>query len=474
MKQGNIVKMILTLPVLIMVAGSVNAQKIIDVKKIEGTEVKTFAGEPAQGRVDFISESRELKFSENNNEIIRPPQLREDGKYVYTCICDLNDKNKLGINISLLGNVSTQLVSVYIEEGQWLEYNVLIKETIRLQPLETTPFTSIPDSAIVKITSAYNGLIVESTTGETAAPVVNDNQTFDYQLKFYVGTPQSREIERVLLISTSKENKPLSYPLGQLTPKQVVEIVAIVLDCYETQSNIVRQHFMNGNYDAAYSAQKKLVETDDCKDKPTDITEDRKKLAMLKKLANAFRVAGRSYDKAEAFYENNRLDSAMHYHGDAYTYRNLILRDNPSDPYCLEYNRKYDNFVKSLGRILSGKIVNAVRLDMQENALPVESAYIILSEHKKVIKDGRPVPGDEKEEARKIIGESAADGTFMVAIPRNTQTTVYQLNIVTDRADWNNVKSKPYTYFPKDVDAEKNLIIKITPKSVNKYKTNKK
>jgi hypothetical protein len=490
MKLNNTVKAILTLPVLMMLAGSVNAQ-MITVE--EPLEIKTFAGEPAQGRVDFISESAELKFMENDGEIIRPPQPREDGKYVYTCICDLNDKNNLGVNIALPGSVNKRFVSVFIKEGQWLEYNVLV-EKIRLQTLETTPIVRKPDTATVKITSRYNGFVVKSSTGEEAeGPLINDNQTFDYFVTFDLSAPQSREIERDILIFTNKDEKPFKHVLGRLSPKQGIEIVAILLEtsCYENQMSIVRQHIMNRDYRDAYLVLKTLLETDNCKDKPSDLSKEKAKMNEVGRAAAALKKAVGFYKKVEQFKEMHQPDSFLYYHGEAYKQRNHVLKYYPNDPYCLEYNKIYNEVIKY--RYISGKILNNDILNPDDTNPPLAGAAIIRTSHRKKNtgkrgEDGHTAVEPENkiiENSEEPLGKTAEDGAFMVRIPRHTEDIFYA---VTFLSDWDyggsrglskivdivtDVRGKhgyALRYFPKPDagDIISNLTVILSPKAKKK------
>jgi hypothetical protein len=468
MKSRNRIKTIL-FTASIWLAASIAEAQVIEIEP--APEAKTFPGQPAQARIDFISKSSGLKFDENNGEVVQPPQKRDDSLYVYTCICDLNDKDKLGFNISLPGMLTPQFLIVYIEEGQLLEYNVLVRN-IRVRVTNEFAVVREENTSVVKLTSTSNRLTVESpTAANVAGPVLNDNRTYDYKVYFDLSTPENRGKEHLLKIFSGNDNAPYEHALGQLSPSQGVEIAVIVIgrNCYDDQITLAQQHFLNGAYREAHDLYRKLVETDDCSSKPADLSNEQEKITQMRRLTNAFTLAHNYYDQALAFHENGRFDSCMYYQAEAYKYRNLILQHNPADPYCLEYNRKYHEFVKSSGRIVSGKILDNTRMDMQDNNLPVPNAYIVLCTHENKPKNisGVKVPGPGREkEPRKRLGQTSADGNFKVSVPRNTEESIYTLIFVVSKEDYGTA-SDDFRYVPTDNDVISDLIIKINPKGLN-------
>lgn len=189
-------------------------------------------------------------------------------------------------------------------------------------------------------------------------------------------------------------------------------------------------------------------------------------------LAAAFLKAKSSYEKASGFESEGQQDSCMFYHQEAYKYRNFILKRNPSDPYCLEYNRLYEKFKDNAPRVVSGRVVDNARMDANNRNLPIEGVYIVQSVHrrdtKEINKVSVPWYGNEIDESRReLLGKTDADGNFTVHVKRNTRNEIYVLNFTANENFTD--KSYKFIYMPKDADVEKNLNIKISPKGLNKY-----
>jgi len=427
-----------------------------------------------RAQVDIISESPNLIIEENGGETVQPPQQRSDGKYVYTCVCDVNDTNKFGFNIAVQGGATKRTLLVYIEENQLLEYEVDVEEIPvsfgGINVVNDRIVVPIENTAKVFITSNYNNLQVQSDTGEkTEGPVLNETNTFEYTIIYDLSTSESREMERSLTFTAGKASQ--QFNLGALQPKSGREIAVIVLSeaCYIHNKNYIQECFLNGLYREAYETYRKLLEEDLCPDKPADTASDEKEMALMKRLAAAHIMSNQHFIKAEKFEEQNRLDSAMYYHGEAHKYRNLILKSNSADPYCLEYNKRYDFFKAGVPRIVSGRTVDNARMNAQGENIPINGAYVILTEHKRDSKkvNGIQVPAAGREtDVPQLIGQSDANGNFSVSVPRNTKDTVYQLNFTADEESMGK-KSYGYKYLPKDADVETNVIVKLTPKSLN-------
>lgn len=442
-------------------------------------DVKVYAGESNKARVDFVSSSPDLIIEENNGETMLGPEKTNNGKYLYSFICDVTDTNKFGFIVTARGAVNSFTSKPYIEEGQLLEYEVTITELpVSISEIKKSASNGIvtqPNTALVTVTSNYQDLRIESSTGEQVeGPVFNATNTFDYTIQYDLSTPESRELSRVLSFSVGN-GEPVKQDLEPLSPKQAIGLSVIVITntCYTDAVNHAKQSFLNGAYLEAYSTYKKLLEDNECIDKPDDTRNDEEELKVMRGMAVAYQQASQYYEKAEDFKAENQLDSCMYYHAEAYKYRNYILKRNPSDPYCLEYNRKYDNLTHTFPRIVSGQIVNAVRMNTQGKNLPLSGVYIIQTAHKRDTKkvNGIQVPDAGKEIVPRVIknlGTSDANGEFTVPVDRNTPDIIYVLNFTVDGENFSD-KSYSFKYIPKDVDKESKAYIKMTPKGVNKY-----
>ncbi|MDR3268183.1 MAG: hypothetical protein LBT83_03855 [Tannerella sp.] len=451
-----------------------------DIKVTPTDLTKTYQGPKNEAQVDFVSAHPALKFRENNGEETQAPQKREDGKYVYTCICHVENRNKFVFNIIVQGATAEMSLQVYIEEHQHYIYNIDVAEIhATLGDIKMVkPNVIIPteNTSIVTVTTDYNKLIVESITGEKVdGPKLNNNGAVIYEFTFNLSTPESRQIQRGLKFSADGIDFK-TFDLGTLSPKGGKEIAVVVLQssCYQSNINRAQQSFINGLYAEAYYIYKKIIETDECEDKPSDLSEDKKRLEKMNDLGKVLQHARKCYEKAESFKNDGVMDSCRYYHDEAYKYRNYILKNNSSDAYCLEYNRIYQTFIRqeALRTVtVSGKTVNNVRMDVNGNHLPVEGVYIVLSAHKRDTKKVNgvevPSPGDEIEGERRVLGQSAADGSFSVFVPRNNKKTIYVLHFTADK----NFSPKSYSidFTPKDDKNTKDLIIKLTPKKLNDY-----
>lgn len=440
---------------------------------------KTFDGGEYEARIDFISKAPDLNIEENNGTPGTPPTQRADGQYMYTFICDVADTNKFGFLISLQGGVSSKNLTVVVNEKDFREYVIETEEipaSIGEVKIDNTQVV-IPkeNTAMAIITSLYPKLIIQSVTGEKAeGPTYNEGKKlFSYTVTFDMSTPASKEMKRSLKLSVDNKNFT-EQELGVLSPKQGVDLSVIVIQesCYRSNISQARNCFLNGAYKEAWEIYKKILETDECSDKPQNTSDDREKMKDMQLLAAAFIRSKQYYEKAVAFEAEDKQDSCMYYHNEAYKYRNFILKSNSSDPYCLEHNRIFERYKDQAPRIVSGQLVNNARMDKDGKNLPVEGVYVILSVHEKDTKkvNGVSVPWYGKEisaDRRKNLGQSDAKGHFKVPVPRNSLKEVYVLNFTADENFSD--KSYKFIYMPKEVDIERNLYIKISPVGVNKY-----
>ena len=456
------------IPICFMYCFSELHSQNIQIKPMESVKQANIGKDKAQ--VDFISSSADLSFTENSGMTIQQPLRRGDGRYVYTCICDVIDGNRFGFNIGVTGGSSRQELRVYIEDGELKEYMIEIEEVpvsirdVKVNIEHKPP--KIDHVAEIYINSNYHKLSVASNTGEEAkGPTVNANNTFEYIITFDLSTPESREKERELIFTAGRST--YKYSLGILQPKQGQELAVMVIteDYYTNQKNHIRQSFLNGNYLEAYRTYQTLLEKENDENMP-DMNADKEEVKKIEQLAKARVMATNLFQKAEAF-QGNQMDSAMFYHAEAHKYRYFILKENPSDASCLEENRVYRVFRESAPRVVSGRIVHNTQLDQYSKNKPIGGAYIIVTAHqrdtKKINGIEISVAGKRIEDIPPLQTQSQEDGAFSINVPRNTKDTIYQLNITVDK-DVIKKGSDSYTYLPKDSDVESNVVIKIDPK----------
>lgn len=445
-------------------------------------DLKEFDGAGESGRIDFISSSPDLLIVENNGVKMQEPEKRKDGKYVYTFICDVLDTNKFGFNVSARGSINLVSLHSYIMENQLLEYEVAIEELpvsiSEVKVFDSPSIVRMENTAVVKVTSNYQGLRITSKTGEQAAdPVLNETNNFDYIIQFDLSTSESRELPRTLVFSAGKGND-VEQSIGTLSPKQGVNLSVLVVtnSCYADAIAHARQSFLNGAYREAYDTYQRLIEGNECTDKPENLEKDENEMKGMRRLAAAHLLATNYYNQAEKFQGEGMMDSCMHYHSEAYRYRNLILKQNPSDPYCLEYNRKYHDYLKNSPRVISGQILNAARMDAQGKNLPIPGVHILQIAHRKKVKMVNKVPvpeaGERIDSSAKIVGKSDENGCFTVLAERNKGNIIYVLHFTADRENFAK-NSDSFQYTPKDVDKEMNITVKMVPKKINTYNETK-
>ena len=236
---------------------------------------KTFDGGEYEARIDFISDSPDLFIEENNGTPQKSPEQRADGKYVYTFICDVADTNKFGFMIGMKGSTSTQNLTVVIQENEFREYQIETADIpasigeVKIDNMQVV----VPkeNTAMATVTSLFPKLIIQSATGEkTEGPIYNDDKKqFVYTVTFDLSDPAARDMERALKLSVN--NKDFTeQDLGKLSPKQGVDISVIVIQesCYRSNINQANNCFLNGAYIEAWNIYKKILETDECNDKP--------------------------------------------------------------------------------------------------------------------------------------------------------------------------------------------------------------
>jgi hypothetical protein len=444
--------------------------------KVTPVDTIIYQGSKNEARVDFVSAFPALKFREYNGEATQAPQKREDGKYVYTCICHVENRNKFRFNITLPRTTTEMLLDVSIKEHQHYIYNVDIEAYATIEDVKmVNPNVIIPreNTSVVRVTTGYNKLIAESITGEKVdGPKLNDNNgTVIYEFAFDLSTPESRQIQRGLRFSVDGIDYK-TIDLGTLSPRGGKDIAVIVLTgCYQSNISRAQESFLNGAYLEAYTIYKEIINTDKCEDKPSDLSEDKKQMNEAARLALDIKDAREYYEKAESFLEKNMVDSGLRYHEEAHNRRILVLKKNENDPYCLQYNRLYSETIAK-SRFISGKVQDNGRLINGQNP-PMEGCEIVLTLHKKKIKkkNGLLVPVPKKKAySYEHVGTTAADGSFTVRIPWNPADRIYVLNFASKGGNkifeiLLDIRKYPVKYVPKDVPREKNLIMKyILPK----------
>ena len=293
---------------------------------------KGYQTESPAARVVFVSASPDLLIDENNGTPCEAREQQADGSYLYRFICDVTDTNKFKFNIGSSGITSKVSVTAFIEEGNDILYKVEVEDApAKISKVEVDQnrlVYPVDNKAKTTIITTYPKLFVESATGETVErPAYNeDTKQFSYSVIFDLSEQSARSVSRSLKLSV--DNKEfVTQELGALSPKQAVDIAVIVIQqsCYQHNVSLAQNYFLNGAYKDAYDTYDKLLNTDECTDKPSDMAELQKDLKEMRRLANAYRLSNERYAVAEDFEKAGVLDSALHYHTEAYkSFRSLL------------------------------------------------------------------------------------------------------------------------------------------------------
>ncbi|MDR1454079.1 MAG: hypothetical protein LBJ01_00345 [Tannerella sp.] len=432
--KAYLLKSIIACSALLLPAGAVYGQSIVAEPR---AEVKRHAGEPYQARIDFISESPDLVFEENTGADVQAPRKQGNREYVYTCICNVKEDNRFGFNIMLKGSEAACFWKVLVEEGQWIETDVKVEASsviLHVQPGEGGYFPQ-ENTALVRIVSTHGELNIEASTGEKAELKLDETtNTYHYNVYFDLSQPESRQIERALLISVAGQNDPPHvHPLGLLASKQALEIAVIVINnCYANQLQHARQCYVNGDFADAFRVYQNLLETDLCSDdKPEDLSAMKEEMEKTGLFLARMDSANLCWTKLESFHEQNRLDSCLYYLNLGTKVTARIAEHQPLNAFCKEMNRKYKDMRKKMGRIVSG----TVYLDAGSDK-PAGNTLITVSRHEKKMKKVGgifvPVPGREIEDAYRKTYSSNADGSFTVPVREEAQSskTMYVIHFI--------------------------------------------
>ena len=106
--------------VLVVLSPTINSQ--ITISLIDKT--KNYSGDAMTARIDFYSEESSLVISEYKGTPVSTPVKQADGRYLYTCICDVNDDNQFTFEVKRKGDIYNSRQNVYIEAGQFFEWKV--------------------------------------------------------------------------------------------------------------------------------------------------------------------------------------------------------------------------------------------------------------------------------------------------------------------------------------------------------------
>lgn len=452
-----------------MMAIAVGAQEIV----VTPTHLdKKFAGGKYEAKVEFLTNSNQLVIAENSGTSVTGPSELGNGKFLYSAICNVADDNNFTFTFAEKGTTSQQELTLYIEEGQSYEYEITVEQpplTIdEIKLVDARQVVPKENTAAITITCESDKLVVKSKTGEpVAGPVLNDKQVYEYTIYYDLSTEESKKSSRILELSIDNQGFK-EYEAGVLSPKQGMEIAVKVLQetCFQSAINRANNLYVSGLYREAYFAMKEAIE---CPNKPENTATEEKKLNVMKKLYAAKLRCQESMEKATNYKGINQLDSAMHYYQDSYKFCRAILKVNSGDPYCLKAQSTYEKMKSSLPRVITGQVVNAVRMDAGFNPLPIPHAVITVAAYwvkeKKINGVRSNVAGEEIESYRQTF-TADENGKFRILVPRNSLGVIYKVFFTENQFFKSGSQATEYT--PTNADVQQGLVVKITPSSINK------
>lgn len=449
-------KKIILFTIGLLVLNSVSAQQyIIDTISVsKGYETKA-----DYAFVDFISTNK-LNIRENSGTKINELGTI-DGQNHYRAECYVPDGDKQTFAISSEGGTETRF-TIYLEPKDYNKYEVKVSkiESIKWEE-ERRIVVPKENTAAAYISCKSNQLIINTETGTLSPNPELKNGWYTYEVFFDLSTPEKKETEHVVNLSVGGAVF-VPYLIGKLEPKQGKAIIVLIVEsCYEQNINHANESFRKGMYSEAHSAYQKAFE---CSDKPTDIVNDEKRMKNMLVLRNATKVAQDKYAEAESFRQQQRWEESLTLYQEAYRLRLGILKMNPSDEYCLQHQKIYEDLKKNLPRKITGKVVNNVRMDSQGNNVPISGIFIIGKVYRKLKSDGS---FDEEDESKALLlGETNANGEFQVYLPKN-QTGIYHSIVFNEDKHFKGKKNQ-FEYRPTSADIQEGLIVKITPKNINR------
>ena len=449
-------KIILFILIGLFMAHFIEAQQCI-VEKI--AESKGHDTTPDCAFVDFISTAK-LRIRENAGTKINDLGA-VDGKNHYRAECYVPDGDKQVFFISAEGGTETKL-TVYLEPKDYHQYEVNVSKIASIE-WEQDKRIVVPkeNTAGVYISCKSDQLIIKCETGTVALTPELKNDWYVYETLFDLSSQEQKDTEHVISLSVGG-NVFLPYTIGQLGVKEGRSFIVLIMEsCYEQNINHANESFRKGIYTESYSAYQKAFE---CGDKPAETTTDETKMKNMLVLAKASEQARKLFDDAEKMKAQSQWKECLELYQEAYKIRLGILKMNPTDEYCLQYQKIYEDLKQNLPRRISGKVVNNIRMDVNGNNFPIPDLYIIAKVYKKLKNDGSF--DDEVKDGNISLGQTDAKGEFQIFLPKDAPGLYHSIVFCEDK--YFKGKKNQVEYKPTTADIQDGLIIRITPQNINR------
>lgn len=423
-------------------------------------KAKSYSGDVMTARIDFYSEESSLVISEYKGTPVSTPVKQADGRYLYTCICDVNDDNQFTFEVKRKGDINNSRQNVYIEAGQFFEYLVEVENPkMAIEDIRLNETIVVPESNTAKviISSEYDQLHITSPSGEPVdGPIMTGDGLWRYTISYDMTSPASREIERHVYISTSEKEDPIDFLVGRLQPKEGKDIVVVVIEetCFDYNIRIGKKFWAECNYLEAFHSYREAFK---CSTIPHNTQKEYQEMRKVNGLARLQEEELKYWNKARDL--NTPLDSVIFFYRKSKIYRMEILEHSPNDLIC----HSHENAEKKLPRIVTGVIRYKGILDASGQNMPIEGAYITLCEHeRKKDKEKGYTTGKEFVDRRQVF-RSNASGYFAILVPRNTEDIIYALRFTIGELKQGN--TDPFVFVPTDADTQDIKNILLTPDS---------
>lgn len=431
-------------------------------------------------KIEFISACDKLEFSENTGVEVSSPKML-NGKYVYSAVLDVADGGSLSFMIWKRGSVDKKQLDVSLEENMWASFNVEVVELpLKIESVEVTAphmTHATPQMALISVVSNSEELHLEllrdgSKAGNAKLDNVAGKKDGSFEYLYHVNladVPASANYTLNLSVSDNPEMK--AFQIGTLAQKDGVELAVSVkqeASCFQHSESLAENAFINGLYRDAYFAYKDALE---CKDKQ-DEGIIKKKMKNSAILSNAKERVMNHVEKAENFRQNGQMDSCMFYYQDANQYAAAILKMNSNDSYCTKLRRDFSRIRKELPRVVSGKVVDRAKMDLNKKNPPLANVYVVLCKYEVKYKkiDGVSVAEPDLKQLleTKTLVKTDASGHFEVFVPRDTSGGVYVLHFVADDKEIGISSIDAVSYRPTDADIQKGVVVRfISSRKIN-------
>lgn len=429
-------------------------------------------------KLEFVSNSDKLEFFENTGEMMSAP-VKKGGKFVYEAIIDVADGGSRSFQIWQKGSVEKTELNLELMEQTWVSFEIEVTELpLVIQNVKTTAshvphaqaakalVSVICNHAALDVQILANGVLAENAVLDAPQPKPDGSYEYLATVDLSSLTAQGASYSLKLMVGSSE---PVIYEIGNLAQKDGVEVAVVVVQessCFQHNMGVAENAYVNGLYRDAYFAYKDALECDDV-ETPQIVKKKMKNSAILQ---NAKEKVMKDVEKAENYRKEHRLDSCMVYYQEAHKFSTAILKMNPNDSYCMRFNRDFPKLAEGLPRMVSGKVVDAARLDMNMQSMPLANVYVVLYKHEKERKKVKGIVVDEpgKVVDQQTLCKTDASGRFNVMVPRDDSMYMYMLYFVFDKEETGLSNVPDISYRPTDADVQRNVIVRFISKRINR------